>query len=1023
MAVAAQRFVLKLASSFLLCCMLMGSPLAAQAVQTEKTKLDPGFLSDFVRRNYTTADGLPGMTIPKILQDRKGYIYLGTYDGLVRFDGVEFTVFSRNTDSKYDFASARSIFQDSRDNLWVGHNDEGITCFGADGSLAKWTVDDGLPNNKVNDICEDAKGNIWIGTASGLCYLTLDGTLVVPEGLAELGEENILVVHLFMDSSSRIWVTTGSADSLFVWENGRLERFAGIHSVEHPAIRVVAEARDGTLCFGIDPNIVVALKDGEEKVLYTGHPTKSETAISSILEDSQGHFWIGTDAGIAIMSSDSVVYYGKENGLPDDVVNEIVEDREGNIWICFNRGGVQKLSGGRFRTVPTGSSVNAICEDSGRGLAWLASDKGLLAYRNGTFVENDITRLCKGMRVRHVALSADGELLVSSYSDMPQICMDRDGRIRVWSVDDGIAGNKCRVAIKTSSGDYYIGTQVGLSIIHHEDGHISTMTKDDGFSNHYVMWIYEDESRRVWVGTNGGGVYILEDEKIVRSFSTADGLAGNVIFKISRMDGAIWICTGTGASRYVEETDSFVNFNSQNGLGTDSVFQIVVDHTGVAWMTTNKGVLSVPFSEIQEILDGSRDTLSVTYYGASDGMVTNGVTSVSLACADSSGDLWFPFVDGFAIYDPEKSEKNTVAPRIEIQSYTIDGETSDYMGGSITVPAGANRLSIKYTGMSFISPESIRFTSMLGGFEKDFESWSPSRSATYTNLPHGSYRFMVKARNSDGLAGEPVYVTVVKKPFLWELIWFRIVVALSVLGVLAMVLWIRFRNMKSQQLKLEKMVEDRTREQTIANEKAESLLLNILPAKVARELSDDPGRTIARTYSNATVLFTDIVGFTEMSGNMDAEMVVTILNRLVTKFDERARYEGIEKIKTIGDAYMAATGLGEYGGGGDAAKMLRFAQGLLQDVRDFNKIWKTNLQIRVGINTGRLVAGLIGKSKFTYDIWGDTVNVASRMESTGEPMRIHVSDATYEQTKDLFPYGEASIVSVKGKGEMKTYFL
>ena len=238
-----------------------------------------------------------------------------------------------------------------------------------------------------------------------------------------------------------------------------------------------------------------------------------------------------------------------------------------------------------------------------------------------------------------------------------------------------------------------------------------------------------------------------------------------------------------------------------------------------------------------------------------------------------------------------------------------------------------------------------------------------------------------------------------------------------------MVLWIRFRNMKSQQLKLEKMVEDRTREQTIANEKAESLLLNILPAKVARELSDDPGRTIARTYSNATVLFTDIVGFTEMSGNMDAEMVVTILNRLVTKFDERARYEGIEKIKTIGDAYMAATGLGEYGGGGDAAKMLRFAQGLLQDVRDFNKIWKTNLQIRVGINTGRLVAGIIGKSKFTYDIWGDTVNVASRMESTGEPMRIHVSDATYEQTKDLFPYGEASIVSVKGKGEMKTYFL
>lgn len=999
--------------------MLAGNPLTARA-----TEADPDFLSDFVHRNYTTADGLPGMTIPKILQDKKGYIYLGTYDGLVRFDGVEFTTFSRNTDSRYEFASARSIYQDSRDNLWVGHNDEGVTCFGADGSLAKWTVDEGLPNNKVNDICEDSEGNIWIGTASGLCYLTPDGKIEEPAGLAGLGEEKILVVHLFMDSFSRIWVTTGSADSLFVWENGRLGRFTGIQSIEHPAIRAVTQARDGTLCFGVDPNKVIAIKDGKEKVLYAGHPSKKETAISSILEDSHGNLWIGTDAGIAIVTQDSTIYYGKENGLPDDVVNGIIEDREGNIWICFNRGGVQKLSGGRFRTVSTGSSVNAICEDKDRKLTWLASDKGLLAYRNGRFIENNMTRMCKGMRVRHVALTDDGELIVSSYSDIPQICMDKDGRTTVWTVEDGVAGSKCRVSIKTSSGDYYLGTQVGLSIIHHEDGSISTLTKDDGFSNHYIMWLYEDEKHQVWVGTNGGGVYILKDEKIVRHFSTVEGLAGNVIFKIFRMNGGIWICTGTGASRYVEETDSFVNFNSKNGLGTDSVFQILMDRTGLAWMTTNKGVLSVPFSELRESIDGKGDKLSVTYYGASDGMVTNGVTSVSLACADSSGKLWFPFVDGFALYDPTKGDKNSSAPKIEVQNYTVDTEKFDWLGEKIILPPETKRLSVKFTGLSFISPESISFCTKLEGFDSSYSEWTRQRSVTYTNLKPGTYRLLIRSQNGDGVKSETAAPVVIeKKPHLRELVWFRIVITLSILGMLAMFPWIRFRNMNRQRLKLAKMVEDRTRELTIANEKSENLLLNILPAKVARELSEDPGRTIARTYSNATVLFTDIVGFTEMSGSMDAEMVVTMLNRLVSKFDERARYEGIEKIKTIGDAYMAATGLGEYGSGKDAARMLRFAQGLLQDVQEFNKIWKANLQIRVGINTGRLVAGIIGKSKFTYDIWGDTVNVASRMESTGEPMRIHVSDATYEQTKDSFPYGEAVVVSVKGKGEMKTYFL
>ena len=132
---------------------------------------------------------------------------------------------------------------------------------------------------------------------------------------------------------------------------------------------------------------------------------------------------------------------------------------------------------------------------------------------------------------------------------------------------------------------------------------------------------------------------------------------------------------------------------------------------------------------------------------------------------------------------------------------------------------------------------------------------------------------------------------------------------------------------------------------------------------------------------------------------------------------------GIEKIKTIGDAYMAATGLSEQIDTEGAQQMVRFAQGLLEDVEMFNEKYHTKIQIRVGINTGELVAGVIGKTKFIYDIWGDTVNVASRMESTGKPMRIHVSEATHTQAADAFDWGDGVDVEVKGKGLMKTYFL
>ncbi len=156
---------------------------------------------------------------------------------------------------------------------------------------------------------------------------------------------------------------------------------------------------------------------------------------------------------------------------------------------------------------------------------------------------------------------------------------------------------------------------------------------------------------------------------------------------------------------------------------------------------------------------------------------------------------------------------------------------------------------------------------------------------------------------------------------------------------------------------------------------------------------------------------------------MSAKEVVTMLNKMFSMFDERAKREGIEKIKTIGDAYMAATGLTQEGNNDGAAKMIRFARGLLEDVRTFNESSNAKLLIRLGINSGPLVAGVIGKTKFIYDIWGDTVNVASRMESTGIPMKIHVTENTKAQTSSLFQYSEHSEIDVKGKGMMKTYFL
>ncbi|MCR4954768.1 MAG: HD domain-containing protein [Treponema sp.] len=767
--------------------------LFAQTAPLSNKLINQSFLSDYVSKNWTTEDGLPGMTITTVLQDKKGYIWIGTYDGLVRFDGIEFVTYSRSVNEKYDFASTRSLYEDDEGNLWIGHNDEGVTRLALDGSLKKYTMETGLPNNKVNSICQDHEKNMWIGTACGVCYIKPDGTIEFPNGLKELGQENLLVSKVYCDTGGRIWITTGLENDLFVYSEHKLERFTGITKFKNPAVREVIQDNTGAFWFSVDPCYAVRLNNSEENVYDVGHGEHRETAINSIIQDNSGNFWFGFDSGITVIHDGLYSYFDKNNGLADDLVCKILEDREGNIWLGLDRGGLQKMSKAKFSMVHMDSTVNAICEDKMRGLTWLGTDRGVFCYKDNQFVENEITKFCKGFRVRHVEMTKDNEILISSYSEMPQICVKPDNSIIIWTVKDGIASIKCRIATKTSSGDYYVGTTQGLNIIH-KDGSIATLTRAYGFSNHYIMWLFEDKKGQVWVGTNGGGVYVLKDEKIIKHYSTDEGgLAGNVIFKILENNNSIWIGTGTGLSKYIEESDSFVNFTSRNGIGTDSVFQMICDYTQTVWMTTNKGVFSASLVEMEEVAAGVRDKISVKYYGASDGLTTSGVTSTSLSAKDSLGRIWFTLVDGFAIYDPSKSGNNTNPPQIEIQEIIEDDKTFNYDGKPIVISPATKRLSLKFTALSFISSETIQFCYKMDGFEDNYSPWSNLRLVSYTNLRPGTYQFLVMAQNSDGAVSSPTSVTIIKKSYLWQQIWFWILSAVIAICIVSVVVHITIK--------------------------------------------------------------------------------------------------------------------------------------------------------------------------------------------------------------------------------------
>ena len=1009
---------------------------------SETQNSDSIFFNEFVARTWNAGDGLSGNTITDLLQDSKGYILIGTYEGFARFDGMKFVNINHNYDSKYNFVSARVLFQDSKLNIWVGSNDEGVICIGSDGSVISFRTENGLPNNSIRSIAEDGEGNVWVGTASGVAYITKTYDIQHPQGLSEYDDDKILVQKLYCDTAGRMWLSGSKPGSLYCFSGGKFNRYTGITKIDSPVVRSINQDTKGAFWFGVSPHYAVCIDGMDETVFDIGHGVQPGTVVNSIMQDSHSNIWFALDAGITVYHNGAFYYLDKSNGLCDNNVNKIMEDREGNIWIATDRGGIQKFSTGKFVTVQMGTTVNAICEDKNRSRVWLGCDSGLYCYNyeNSSFEENNITDFCRNIRIRHVGMTGDGSLLVSSYGDYAQIMVEKNGNIRYWNENSGLSGNMVRLATLCSDGCLYVGTTSGLNIIDTKTNAIKVMTRDDGLPNDYIMCIYEASDGNIWCGTDGSGVFVLKDGQVQKIYTSSDGLAGNVIFKINELiPGEIWICTGTGISRLSE--GKFVNYDSSCGLGTDGVFQVIDDYTGSVFMTSNRGVSSVPLSDLKDFSNGSISKMVARFYGRSDGLVSGGVTSTSLSMKDSIGRIWFTLIDGFAIYDPVKRNASGLPPLVQIETVSVDTDVMNFDGKTIVMKPESKRLRISFTGLSFLSSERMQFRYKLEGFEPSYSEWTNERFVSYTNLKPGTYKFSVQTSNSENVFSEPSPVlTIIKEPHFWQLWYFWAICVFLLVTSVTLIIWLRFRRLKKYQILLEREVDAQTKELQlqsvelqkrahaleVANDKSEKLLLNILPKAVADELTENPGSQIAKQYSNVCVLFADIVGFTKLSSGMTAGDTVRMLNSIFSRFDEKLLERGIEKIKTIGDAYMAASGLSEDLKGNEAEpvyKMIELARELFEEIQAFNKESGFNLNIRIGINCGSLVAGVIGKSKFIYDIWGDTVNVASRMESTGTPGKIHVTEAVYSCTKDLVKYSEAVELEVKGKGNMKTFFV
>ena len=776
------------------------------------------FLSEYVSRGFTKEEGLPGNTVTDVIQDKKGYIYIGTYEGLVRFDGVDFTVFNRSLDPRYNFVSARSIFQSRDGAIWVGSNDEGVfrIVMDSDEEVKNFSKANGLPNNSIRDITEDKDGNIWLATAGGVVYVTKDFEVVKPDTSFQSSHSDLsgICSTVYADKKGRVWVSSAAENGIYYFENKHFYQYTfSDSSIANSTVTTVAEDNTGSLWFGVAPHFAVKGEGSNAEVYNLAHLDRSGTGVWSITQDKNGIIWFSTDAGVSILRNGNISQFTEASGLADNSINKIIEDREGNLWFATDRAGVQKMNHGVFKMYPLLSSVNAIAEGKD-GRVWFGCDKGLVCYNssrgdNSIIPEsNPITVFCQGARIRDVSIASNGDILVSTYANLGQLRFSEDGElVGQWKKKDGLTGEKVRVGIESKRNhDIYIGTTSGLNIVKADTGEVKSYTTSNGLAHNYIMAIYEDTATgKIWLGTDGGGVIVMEGDRFTEHYTKETGLAGNIVFKITKdSDGAFWISTGTGVSRFVN--GKFTNFLKNDGMGTDSIFQMLSDRNGGAWFVSNAGISSIKKSDLIDFADGKISAISPKFYTRFDGLKTLGATSTALSMVDSKGVLWFTLIDGFAVCDPNKLQSNKVKPSLNIEYITVDDTVLHPNGKPISLPAGTKRIGIKYAGLSFVSSELMRFQSKLEGFDSDFTSWSDSRSVSYTNLKPGKYQFHLLAANSDKvLSDENTEISFVQEAYFYQHIWFWLIVA-SIVAIIIIQLAYTIYSLVSQLRKLKNAV-------------------------------------------------------------------------------------------------------------------------------------------------------------------------------------------------------------------------
>lgn len=762
----------------------------------------PAPLEGVVVRAWGTEAGLPQNTVNTIIQTRDGYLWLGTQDGLARFDGVRFTVFGLR--EGLPNLEVQALYEDGDGTLWIGTGGGGLCRF-VNGQIGCIPGFHHLVGEIVSSLAGDSAGTIWIGTRTGLS-VARGGTLITNEAAVTL--QRTAIQALLRGHDGAMWIAT-ARQGLYEFKDNAITEIGGPSGNEQILAYCLLEDRDGALWASVGNGKVLCRHNGTWRT-YSQADGLPFAYVTSLTEAADGTIWAGSlDDGLYHLEAGRFIAVRKEDGLSANDIRSLLLDGEGNLWVGTRTGGLDRVN---YREFICCGAAQGLTNDFTRSVAESPDGKLWVGTIGGGLYKGTMERFVRSDHERgdfwyafvdSVLAASDGSIWYGARTALMRL---QDQRLSlVYTNDTWLRSASVTALCEDLKGGLWIGTSEGS--LEHLQGQ-GFVAFPPSIAQGPINALAQQPNGFVWVGSEGGGLKRIRDGSNA-VLSVTDVLLSQAI-RALYLDakGTLWIGTAGGGLSCRRNDGRVAAFTSQQGLVANTVSQIVEDDYGFLWLGTTRGVLRIRKSDLEEVAVGRLSFVQPHAFGIYEGMPAEECSSgfCPSGLKTKGGLVCFSTVKGLVFFDPRRQVTNSPPPRVLLEEVLVNGEVrapeleetgtrvtsaaagshSSPTAGQITLAPGSRELELHYTGINFGAPDKLRFRYQLKGLDPGWVEAAQRRSAHYSHLPTGEFLFRVLACNADGVwssNGPALAVTV--EPYLWQVTWFQAMALVAALGVMA----------------------------------------------------------------------------------------------------------------------------------------------------------------------------------------------------------------------------------------------